>query len=106
MPRAVVATAYTGPSGIGVIDVDSREPGPGQVVIAVRAAALNPWDWKQTTGVMGADESKLPLRLGSEAAGVITAVGADAIGLEGEELRVGDEVFGHRFAGAQASELT
>ncbi|CAN5191147.1 NADP-dependent oxidoreductase [soil metagenome] len=106
MPRAVVATAYTGAEGIGVIDVESTAPAAGQVTIAVRSAALNPWDLKQAKGAMGTDPAKLPMRLGGEAAGVITAVGTDPIGVEGEALQVGDAVFGHRLSGAQASELT
>jgi NADPH:quinone reductase and related Zn-dependent oxidoreductases len=106
MVRAVVAAAYGGPEVIEVVDVESREPGPGEVTIAVRAAALNRWDAKQAAGAAGTDPAKLPMRLGSEAAGVVTAVGADAVSLEGETLAVGDEVYGHKLRGAQASELT
>jgi len=106
MVIAVVATSYGGPSSISTIDVDSVSPAPGQVVVAVRAAALNPYDGKMASGVAGSDPAKLPLRLGSEAAGVITAVGPDAVGLDGLTLAVGDEVYGHRLPGAQASELT
>ncbi|WP_395640834.1 NADP-dependent oxidoreductase [Pseudolysinimonas sp.] len=106
MVSAVAATSYEGPSAITVIEVDPVAPGEGQVVLAVRAAALNPFDAKMTSGATGTDPAKLPLRLGSEAAGVVTAVGPDAVGLEGEPLAVGDEVYGHRLSGAQASELT
>lgn len=106
MVKAVAATSYEGPSAISLIDVESHAPQAGQVVVAVRAAALNPFDAKLTTGYLGGDPAKLPLRLGSEAAGVVTAVGEDAVGLEGEPLAVGDEVYGHRLSGAQASELT
>ncbi len=106
MVRAVAATAYGGPEVIGVVDVEPRAPAPGEVTIAVRAAALNRWDAKQAEGAAGADPGKLPVRLGNEASGVVTAVGEDAVGLEGEPLAVGDEVFGMRLRGAQASELT
>lgn len=106
MVRAVAATAYGGTEVIDVIDVDSRPPGPDEVTIAVRAAALNRWDAKQAEGAAGTDPAKLPMRLGSEAAGVITAAGSDAVSLEGETLEVGDEVYGHKLRGAQASELT
>ena len=106
MVSAVAATSYEGLSAITVIEVDPVEPGEGQVVVAVRAAALNPFDAKMTAGAAGTDPAKLPLRLGSEAAGVITAVGPDAVGLEGEPLAIGDEVYGTRLSGAQASELT
>jgi NADPH2:quinone reductase len=106
MVRAVAATAYGGTEVIDVIDVESKAPEPGEVTVAVRAAALNRWDAKQAAGAAGTDPAKLPVRLGSEAAGVITAAGADAVSLEGETLAVGDEVYGHKLRGAQASELT
>lgn len=106
MVRAVAATAYGGTEVISVIDVEPTVPEPGEVTIAVRAAALNRWDAKQAEGAAGADPAKLPVRLGSEAAGVVTAVGEDAVGLDGEPLAVGDEVFGTKLRGAQASELT
>jgi NADPH:quinone reductase len=106
MPTAVVATAYTGVEGIGLLEVDGRQPAEGQVTLAVRAAALNPYDLKQARGLMGADPEKLPLRLGGEASGVVTAVGPNPVALDGTTLAVGDEVFGHRLPGAQADELT
>jgi NADPH:quinone reductase len=106
MVIAVVATSYEGPGAISTIEVDAVPPGASEVVVAVRAAALNPYDGKIAKGAVGADPAKLPVRLGSEAAGVVTAVGQDAVGLDGIALAVGDEVYGHRLAGAQASELT
>ena len=107
MPDAVVATAYaTTADVIDVIPVDGREPGDGEVTLAVRAAAINPFDAKIAAGALGTGAATLPRRLGSEAAGVITAVGPNAVGLEGEQLAVGDAVYGHRLSGAQASELT
>jgi NADPH2:quinone reductase len=106
MVRAVAATAYGGTEVIDLIEVESRAPEAGEVTIAVRAAALNRWDAKQAAGAAGTDPAKLPVRLGSEAAGVVTDVGADAVSLDGEQLAVGDEVYGHRLRGAQASELT
>ncbi|CAN5263093.1 NADP-dependent oxidoreductase [soil metagenome] len=107
MPDAVAATSYgTTADVIDVITVESREPGPGEVTIAVRAAAINPFDAKIAAGALGTDAATLPRRLGSEAAGVVVAVGPDAVGLEGEPLSVGDEVFGNRLPGAQAAELT
>lgn len=106
MVRAVAALRYGGPEVISVVDVEPVPPGPGEVVVAVRAAPVGPWDAKQAAGAAGTDPAKLPLRLGSEAAGVVTAVGEDAVGLEGAPLAVGDEVYGMRLRGAQASELT
>ncbi|MFK3983788.1 NADP-dependent oxidoreductase [Micromonospora sp. NPDC050397] len=106
MVRAVVATAWGGVDVIGVIDVPSRRPGPGEVVVAVRAAAISPFDLKRAAGSIRGDHESPPLRLGNEVAGVVTAVGPDPTGFEGESLAVGDEVLGHWLPGAQADELT
>jgi NADPH2:quinone reductase len=106
MVRAVAATAYGGTEVIDLIDVESRAPEPDEVTIAVRAAALNRWDARQAAGAAGTDPAKLPVRLGNEAAGVVTAAGPDAVSLEGEQLAIGDEVYGHKLKGAQAAELT
>lgn len=104
MSDAVVASAYGGPEVLSVIDVAVPEPGPGQVRIQVRAAGVNPFDHKSYSGAFGADPAKLPLRLGVEAAGVVTAVGADATGPAGP-VEVGDEVIAYRAPGAYAAEL-
>ncbi|NUR60853.1 MAG: NADP-dependent oxidoreductase [Catenulispora sp.] len=99
-----MAGAYGGPEVLSVIDESVPEPGPGQVAIAVRAAGVNPFDHKVYSGAFGTDPALLPLRLGGEAAGVVTAVGADAVGPAGP-IRVGDEVIAYRVPGAYAAEL-
>ncbi len=104
MSEAVVASAYGGPEVLSVIDVTVPEPGPGQVRVAVRAAGVNPFDHKMYSGAFGTDPAKLPMRLGAEAAGVVTAVGADATGPAGP-VQVGDEVIAYRAPGAYAAEL-
>src|SRR3954468_13221009 len=96
--RAVTFTDYGGPEVLGVADAEEPHPGPGQVRIAVRAAGVNPIDWKARSGVM---RDVMPLDFpvidGREAAGVVDEVGA---GVEG--VSVGDEVFGCAVAGAAA----
>ncbi|KFG01869.1 alcohol dehydrogenase [Streptomyces scabiei] len=104
MSEAVVASAYGGPEVLSVIDVTVPDPGPGQVRLAVRAAGVNPFDQKMYSGVFGTDPANLPMRLGAEAAGVVTAVGADATGPAGP-VEVGDEVIAYRAPGAYAAEL-
>lgn len=104
MSEAVVASAYGGPEVLSVIDIAVPEPGPGQVRIAVRAAGVNPFDHKVYSGAFGTDPARLPMRLGTEAAGVVTAVGADATGPAGP-VEVGDEVIAYRAPGAYAAEL-
>ncbi|WP_030809686.1 alcohol dehydrogenase catalytic domain-containing protein [Streptomyces sp. NRRL F-2799] len=89
---------------LSVIDVAVAEPGPGQVRIEVRAVGVNPFDHKMYRSAFGTDPVNLPMRLGAEAAGVVTAVGADATGPAGP-IRIGDEVIAYRAPGAYAAEL-
>ncbi len=105
MPRAVVAAEYGGPEVIRVIEIPAREPGPREVVIAVRAAALNPVDAKIAAGTRNPDPASLPVLLGFEASGVVTAVGENSVGADGVPIAVGDEVLAFRVPGAQVSEL-
>jgi NADPH:quinone reductase len=104
MTRVVVATAFGGPEVLSVIETPVGSPGPGEVLISVRAAGTNPIDYKLYSGAMGRDPARLPMRLGSEAAGVVTAV---ADGTEGPAGRVaaGDEVVAFRIAGAYADDV-
>jgi NADPH:quinone reductase len=102
--RVVVAPAYGGPEVLSVVDQPAGAPGPGEALLEVRAAGVNPADWKAYTGAFGTDPAKLPIRLGYEAAGVVAAVGEGAEGPAGP-LSVGDEVIGFRLTGAYATEL-
>src|ERR1022692_143229 len=99
MPLAVIATAFGGPDVLAVIDEPVPEPGPGEARIEIRAAGVNPIDYKAYSGMFGTDPSQLPMRLGSEAAGVVTAAGPDAVGPAGP-VAVGDEVIAFRASGA------
>lgn len=72
--------------------MDAEEPhaGPGRIRIAVRAAGVNPVDWRLREGqVLGAHPVELPSGVGLDASGVVDEVGQ---GVEGVE--VGDRVFG------------
>jgi NADPH:quinone reductase len=104
MPPVVVATAFGGPEVLSVVDQPAGHPGPGDSLIEVRAAGVNPVDWKVYSGGRGGDPSRLPMRLGSEAAGVVTATGPDAAGPAGP-VHIGDEVIAYRAPGAYAAGL-
>jgi NADPH2:quinone reductase len=104
MPAVVIATAFGGPEVLSVADEPDSEPGPGEARIAVRAAGVNPFDRKVYSGAFGTDPARLPLRLGSEAAGVVMAVGPDAVGPAGP-IAAGDEVIAFPAPGAYAAEL-
>src|ERR1700753_3297033 len=103
--RAVVAPTYGGP---GVLDVreDARpDPGACEVTIEVRAAGLNPVDFKLYSGARGADPDALPMPVGLEVAGVLTAIGPDTeIASGGGE--VGGEVLAFRVSDRYSSALT
>jgi uncharacterized protein (TIGR02246 family) len=102
---AVVATAVGGPEALSVTDIPIREPGPGEVRLHVHAVGTNPVDYKLYSGSFGPDPT-LPMRLGLEAAGVVTAVGDGAEGPAGP-VRVGDEViaFPIEVGGSYAADL-
>lgn len=100
MPKAIVFSEYGGPEVLRLAEVGLSAPGPRQVRLAVRAAGVNPVDWKHRrgTGFAGAGAPLTgPRRLGTDVAGVVDAVGADVT-----EFVVGDEVFGRAADGAYA----
>jgi NADPH:quinone reductase len=105
MPPVVIAAGYGGPEVLKLIDEPTAAPGPGEAQIEVRAVGVNPIDHKAYSGMFGTDPSRLPIRLGSEAAGVVTATGPGATGPAGP-VRTGDEVIAFRVSGAYAAELT
>ena len=63
-----------------------------------------PSNCKSYSGAFGADPGRLPLRLGSEASGIVSAVGPGAAGPAGP-IEVGAEVIAFRAPGAYAAEL-
>lgn len=87
MTRTLVFTAHGGPETQEIIEQPAPVPGPGQIAIEVRAAGVNPVDWKIRAGRLG--DLPLPAPMGREASGVVTAVGAGV-----EDFAVGDEVLG------------
>ena len=88
--RALQFRAYGGPEVLEVADVAEPHPAPGQIRIAVRAASVNPIDWKSYTGALSGGKPLMAARqLGYDAAGVVDAVGDDVSGVS-----LGDEVFG------------
>src|SRR6188768_2789431 len=79
--------------------VPRPDPGPGEVLVKVRAAGVGPWDGWIRAG-NSALPQPLPLTLGSDVSGDIEAVGPDVT-----DFRVGDQVYGvtnPRFIGAYA----
>jgi NADPH:quinone reductase-like Zn-dependent oxidoreductase len=100
----VIAAGYGGPEVLSVVEEPLADLGPGEARIEVRAVGVNPVDVKSYSGAFGKDPARLPIRLGAEASGVVTAVGPNTIGPTGP-VRTGDEVIAYRAPGAYASEL-
>jgi alcohol dehydrogenase len=87
--RAYVLKHYGGPEGSLLMDVPAPTPRPRDILVAVRAAGLNPVDFKFRQGKLRAIlRPKLPLVLGNELAGEVITVGSDV-----KRFRVGDRVF-------------
>ncbi|MGW0456272.1 NAD(P)-dependent alcohol dehydrogenase [Streptomyces tendae] len=95
--KAVVQERFGPPDGLRLRDVDRPRAGAGQVLVRVRAAAVNPYDWHmlrgdpyaaRLLGGMGLTRPKARVA-GIDAAGVVESVGADVRGLS-----PGDPVLG------------
>ncbi|GAA2687559.1 MULTISPECIES: NADP-dependent oxidoreductase [Actinosynnema] len=84
--KKISFSEHGGPDVLRLVDADEPHPGPGQVRVAVRAAGVNPFDWRVREGQFPVD---LPAGTGLDAAGVVDEVGA---GVDG--VAVGDRVFG------------
>ncbi|MEV0026615.1 NADP-dependent oxidoreductase [Streptomyces atroolivaceus] len=88
--KKVSFAEFGGPDVLHLIDAEEPHAGPGRIRIAVRAAGVNPVDWRVREGQMlKAHPLELPAGVGLDAAGVVDEVGE---GVEGVEA--GDHVFG------------
>ena len=88
--RALQFSAYGGPEVLQWGEAPDPHAGPGQIRITVRAASVNPIDWKLFTGVMSGGQPMVGTGyLGSDAAGVVDEVGEGVTG-----IALGDDVFG------------
>ncbi|GAA1940177.1 NADP-dependent oxidoreductase [Agromyces allii] len=105
MARRWVLPEYGGIDAIEFVDVEVPAPGPGEVRMRVTAVGVNPSDAKSLSGGWNADPSLLPVGIGQEASGIVTAVGEGASIATGD-VRVGDRVVAFKIAGAFATELT
>jgi NADPH:quinone reductase-like Zn-dependent oxidoreductase len=87
--KALVARRYGGPDVLAVVDRPEPEVGPRDVLIAVKAASLNPLDFKIREGkVKLVLRLEPPIALGCDVAGVVERVGPDVA-----KFRAGDAVF-------------
>lgn len=89
--RAAVIDGYGGSDRLTIREVpDPEPPETGQVLVRVRAASVNPLDWKVRNGSMRLlRPARFPLVLGSDAAGEVVAIGPEVT-----RFQPGDAVFG------------
>jgi len=94
--RAVLMHETGDPDVLRYEEADRPEPGDGEVLIRVHAAAVNPIDWKHRRGLV---ETSLPAVLGVDVSGTVEASRAD-------DFAVGDRVFGISASGGYAEYST
>src|SRR5919112_5069056 len=89
--RAIAINEWGGRDRMELMDIDPPPVAPDGVLVRVRAAALNPVDYKVREGrLAGAFPAHFPLVLGWDAAGVVEKVGPAVTW-----FRPGDEVYGY-----------
>ena len=89
--KAITYSTYGGPDVLTLSELEDPNVGPGEILLDVRAAGVNPVDWKVMSG--GLDPlmtTTFPVIPGWDVAGVVTAVGLDT-----PEFSVGDEVMAY-----------
>ena len=98
-----VATDFGDLDVLALQDFDPPAPGAGQVTITVRAAGMNPADFKHVS--REGDRSTLPIPIGYEVSGVIADIGPDTEIASGGGA-IGDEVLAYRVQGGYATTIT
>ncbi|MER7706207.1 NADP-dependent oxidoreductase [Kitasatospora sp. NPDC097605] len=89
--KAIAIHRYGGPEVVEYTDLPDPKVGPDSVLVQVRAAGVNPVDWKVREGRLdGLLDAHFPLVMGWDAAGVVRAVGGGVT-----EFAPGDEVYGY-----------
>ncbi|MFD8316674.1 NADP-dependent oxidoreductase [Kitasatospora purpeofusca] len=89
--KAIAIHRYGGPEEVEYTDLPDPKVGPDSVLVQVRAAGVNPVDWKVRDGLLdGLLDAHFPLVMGWDAAGVVRAVGGGVT-----EFAPGDEVYGY-----------
>jgi NADPH:quinone reductase-like Zn-dependent oxidoreductase len=88
--KAMRTNKFGGPEVLQLEDIPTPEPKNGEILIEVRAAGVNPVDFKMRAGTFKKAKIQLPTTLGRDAAGVVKKIGAGV-----DSVRVGDEVYAY-----------
>jgi NADPH:quinone reductase-like Zn-dependent oxidoreductase len=91
MPKAVRYDSYGGVDVLNVVEVPRPVPGPGEVLVQVKAAGINPGEAKIRDGLLAEQwPSTFPSGQGSDLAGIVAETGPGVT-----SVAVGDEVIGY-----------
>src|SRR5437764_14597609 len=85
--KAILVRQFGGPEVLKLEEVPTPKHGPGQVLVRIHAAGVNPYDTYMRTGTY-AQKPPLPYTPGSDGAGVIEAVGEGV-----KKVKPGDRVY-------------
>jgi NADPH:quinone reductase-like Zn-dependent oxidoreductase len=108
--KAVRFDSYGGLEVLNVVEVPTPEPGPGQALVQVKAAGINPGEAKIREGLLHSRwPATFPSGEGSDLAGIVASVGPGVTG-----VTAGDEVIGYtderasqaEYAAVEAANLT
>ena len=88
--RAVTVTEYGATPAVA--EIPTPEPGPGQLLIKLRAAGMNPMDRTLASGAWKPMPATFPMVLGADGAGVV-----EKLGERTSRFAVGDDLFGQLF---------
>ncbi len=85
--RAAVIDGYGGADRFRIAEVETPQPGPGQLLVRVRAVGVNPVDWKIRKGSLRMVlPARFPLILGYDVAGEVEAIGPEVSRFEPGDL--------------------
>ena len=89
--KAYTLSSPDGPDGLKLSEIDMPRPGPGEVLIAVRALSINPVDFKTSRGkaLYGSLQEEQPVILGWDVAGTVKELGEGV-----DRFEIGQRVFG------------
>ncbi|QAY72963.1 NADP-dependent oxidoreductase [Agromyces protaetiae] len=102
MPHAIQYDRLGGPEVLELRETPYAVPAAGEVVVDVHAVGVNPIDWKLRSGKRSSPELDGYRGIGTDAAGVVSAVGDEA---RAHGWQVGDEVIVAGAKGAYATEI-
>lgn len=88
--KAIRTNNFGGPEVLKLEDIPTPQPRDGEILIEVRAAGVNPVDFKMRSGTFTKAKIVLPITLGRDAAGIVKKIGPGV-----NHVREGDEVYAY-----------